>query len=211
MEKNIELKGFFTLKNQAFIELERLELVGMFALMSNFISTYSKHDLGDGLGKVWTLIRVNQIYEKYTNHGDKTINSYIDKLIENGFLIRKKIGIRKIYFRLTDNGKKLIQNKNCKDTKQDTNVTSSPKEKKVKQDIKTIGEECPECGEELVIRTSEFSDFVGCSSYPKCRYTRKIDNKTKNRIAVKEKISTDETPFMIFNENKKDNTPPSWL
>lgn len=34
-------------------------------------------------------------------------------------------------------------------------------------------DECPECGDELVVRHGKFGAFFGCSSYPDCRYTRK--------------------------------------
>lgn len=34
------------------------------------------------------------------------------------------------------------------------------------------GEMCPECGEELVRRKGRFGEFVACSGYPKCKYTK---------------------------------------
>lgn len=34
------------------------------------------------------------------------------------------------------------------------------------------GEACPWCGSELVERNGKYGPFMGCSSYPKCRYTR---------------------------------------
>lgn len=33
------------------------------------------------------------------------------------------------------------------------------------------GELCPECGEPLVVRLGRYGKFVGCSGWPKCRYT----------------------------------------
>ena len=30
---------------------------------------------------------------------------------------------------------------------------------------------CPKCGNKLVVRESEYGKFLGCSSYPKCKYT----------------------------------------
>ncbi len=33
---------------------------------------------------------------------------------------------------------------------------------------------CPKCGSKLVERTSKYGGFLGCSNYPKCKYTRKI-------------------------------------
>lgn len=38
------------------------------------------------------------------------------------------------------------------------------------------GKKCPRCGENLVIKKSFYGPFIGCSSYPKCRYTEKIQD-----------------------------------
>ncbi|MDR3177738.1 MAG: type I DNA topoisomerase [Campylobacteraceae bacterium] len=59
----------------------------------------------------------------------------------------------------------------------------TPFEEKVvkgKKEIQSIkvsvptGEKCPECGSELVLRKGRFGEFVACSSYPKCKYTKNI-------------------------------------
>lgn len=55
------------------------------------------------------------------------------------------------------------------------------KVEKGKTDIKSqkvvveIGEKCPDCGEELVKRGGRFGEFIACSSYPNCKYTRAIE------------------------------------
>lgn len=36
------------------------------------------------------------------------------------------------------------------------------------------GEPCPECGKVLYIRQGRFGDFVGCSGFPDCTYTRNL-------------------------------------
>lgn len=36
------------------------------------------------------------------------------------------------------------------------------------------GSVCPWCGSELVKRNGKYGAFMGCSSYPKCRYTQKL-------------------------------------
>jgi DNA topoisomerase-1 len=36
------------------------------------------------------------------------------------------------------------------------------------------GELCPQCGEPLLIRLGRFGKFIGCSGWPKCRYTTPI-------------------------------------
>lgn len=35
---------------------------------------------------------------------------------------------------------------------------------------------CPECGGKLQEKSGRYGNFMGCSNYPKCRYTRKIRN-----------------------------------
>lgn len=35
------------------------------------------------------------------------------------------------------------------------------------------GENCPECGEPLIVRTTSKGQFVGCSNFPKCTYIKK--------------------------------------
>jgi len=49
---------------------------------------------------------------------------------------------------------------------------------------KPIGELCPECGSELVIRKGRFGEFIACSGYPKCKYTRPIEEEEK-KVDVK--------------------------
>ncbi len=41
-----------------------------------------------------------------------------------------------------------------------------------------IGEACPQCGHDLVLRNGRFGKFIACSNYPECRYTRPLVNKT---------------------------------
>lgn len=36
------------------------------------------------------------------------------------------------------------------------------------------GEKCPECDKDLVIRWSKTGKFLGCSGFPKCKYTKRI-------------------------------------
>jgi DNA topoisomerase-1 len=37
-----------------------------------------------------------------------------------------------------------------------------------------LEEACPECGAALVRREGRFGPFIGCSAYPKCKYTRQV-------------------------------------
>jgi DNA topoisomerase-1 len=40
-----------------------------------------------------------------------------------------------------------------------------------------IGEDCPQCGQPLVSRTGKHGPFIGCSGFPKCRYTRQANGR----------------------------------
>lgn len=39
--------------------------------------------------------------------------------------------------------------------------------------IKTDGGICPKCGGKLIMRNGKYGSFIGCSNFPKCRYTQK--------------------------------------
>lgn len=34
---------------------------------------------------------------------------------------------------------------------------------------------CPDCGNDLIKRSGRYGEFIGCSGFPKCRYTRSLD------------------------------------
>jgi DNA topoisomerase-1 len=36
---------------------------------------------------------------------------------------------------------------------------------------------CPECGKDLIKRRGRYGEFVGCSGFPRCRYTRSLEEK----------------------------------
>ena len=42
-----------------------------------------------------------------------------------------------------------------------------------------IGEACPNCGGELLKRQGRFGEFIACSNYPKCKYSRNADANTE--------------------------------
>ena len=45
---------------------------------------------------------------------------------------------------------------------------------RMKIEATPVGEDCPECGKPLVIKSGRFGDFIACSGYPDCKYTRNI-------------------------------------
>jgi DNA topoisomerase I len=44
----------------------------------------------------------------------------------------------------------------------------------LKAEVEPVGRVCPECGSELLYREGRFGRFIGCSNFPKCRYTEQI-------------------------------------
>jgi len=54
-------------------------------------------------------------------------------------------------------------------------------EKMPKEEAEKVGEKCPDCGGELVYRNGRFGKFISCSNFPKCRYTRQLDGKEKEK------------------------------
>ena len=47
-----------------------------------------------------------------------------------------------------------------------------------------IGENCPDCGEELVKRSGRFGEFISCSTFPKCKYTKPLEGEEKSADEV---------------------------
>lgn len=38
--------------------------------------------------------------------------------------------------------------------------------------------ECPECGNDLIKRSGRYGEFIGCKGFPKCRFTKSIEEKS---------------------------------
>lgn len=39
--------------------------------------------------------------------------------------------------------------------------------------------ECPDCGSDLIKRTGRYGEFIGCTGFPKCRFTRSVEEKSE--------------------------------
>ncbi len=44
------------------------------------------------------------------------------------------------------------------------------------------GEMCPECGKELVKRKGRFGEFIACSGFPKCKYSKNLASREKKEL-----------------------------
>jgi len=64
---------------------------------------------------------------------------------------------------------------------------------------KPTGEKCPECGNELVIRKGRYGEFIACSNYPKCKYTRPIEEEVKKTDIKCDKCGAD----MVIKRGKR--------
>lgn len=65
-----------------------------------------------------------------------------------------------------------------------------------------VGELCPLCNLNLVYRQGRFGKFIACSSYPECKYTRKIEDTTKTP-AEKTGIACDECDGELLKRKSK--------
>lgn len=59
-----------------------------------------------------------------------------------------------------------------------------PLVEKAQQNMKEIAPEeleelCPDCGRKLLLRKGRYGDFIACSGFPECRYTRKVETAKK--------------------------------
>ncbi len=64
----------------------------------------------------------------------------------------------------------------CDHTAPMENTISVEEQKQIDEITK---EKCPDCGGELKMKQSRFGKFVGCSNYPKCKYTKSIEVKAE--------------------------------
>jgi DNA topoisomerase-1 len=60
------------------------------------------------------------------------------------------------------------------------------KMEKVKKEVKT-DQICPKCGKPLVIRQGRYGDFMACSGYPKCKFTKNLPEEEAKAVEGQEK------------------------
>lgn len=66
--------------------------------------------------------------------------------------------------------------------------------------LKETDEFCPLCGSNLVIRSGRFGEFVSCSAYPKCKYSKNIGEKEPE---LTDKICDLCGGFMVIKNGKR--------
>jgi len=58
---------------------------------------------------------------------------------------------------------------------------------------------CERCGSKMVRRWGKNGYFLACSSYPKCRYTREVEESGENRLETEAKCEKCGSPMVIKN------------
>jgi DNA topoisomerase I len=49
------------------------------------------------------------------------------------------------------------------------------KDKEIEKKVTKTGEKCPECGKDIIIKYGRFGQFLACSGFPDCRYSRPLE------------------------------------
>ena len=81
-------------------------------------------------------------------------------------------------------------------------IEKGKKEIKSLKTVTPIGEKCPDCEDgELVIRKGRYGEFISCSNFPKCKYSRnmpgKEDDKSNEPESTNEKCDKCGSPMVI--------------
>jgi len=62
------------------------------------------------------------------------------------------------------------------------------KQKEVEKDdivkLEKLEENCPVCGEGLIVRLGRFGKFIACSKYPECKYSRPLEDVNKDNLSM---------------------------
>ena len=72
----------------------------------------------------------------------------------------------------TDEIANIIKNNNITDKSIKKKHINKIKENNIDKDLS----KCPKCGGQLVERNGKYGKFIGCTNYPKCKYTENINN-----------------------------------
>lgn len=197
--KELEVKGIgrpstyasiiTTLRQRKYVEMEKKSflptplgidvngfLVGKFDEVFNVRFTAEMEDKLDQIeeGKV---IWQNLVRDYYVQL-DKLIVQVDIKKEKHSFIVETDIVCDacqegKMILRRTKNGEFLACNRfpQCKNKK---NVSHDDQGGMIVVEPQKMDEKCPKCGNDLIQRSGRFGQFIACSAYPKCKYTRHV-------------------------------------
>ncbi|MBL0721311.1 MAG: type I DNA topoisomerase, partial [Sulfurovum sp.] len=78
-----------------------------------------------------------------------------------------------------------------------------------KENIKSLkvaiptGEDCPKCGNELLLRKGRYGEFIACSNFPKCKYTRNTDGTEPEQPEETDEICDKCNSPMVIKKSKR--------
>ncbi|HHD72316.1 MAG TPA: type I DNA topoisomerase [Epsilonproteobacteria bacterium] len=65
------------------------------------------------------------------------------------------------------------------------------------------GEKCPECGSELLLRKGRYGEFIACSNFPKCKYTKNVNGEEPEKPEETDEICEKcGSPMVIKNSRR---------
>jgi len=65
------------------------------------------------------------------------------------------------------------------------------------------GENCPECGSELLLRKGRYGEFIACSNFPKCKYTKNVNGEEPEKPEETDEICEKcGSPMVIKNSRR---------
>lgn len=105
----------------------------------------------------------------YHNELLETINQY------------KQIQIPPDKVRFLNRKLQVLNNKDRQDKRE--HVEAIKREKQIRA-LKGKSGICPQCDGELIKRKGKHGEFMGCSNYPKCRYTKRLTEKITKKGSV---------------------------
>ena len=80
---------------------------------------------------------------------------------------------------------------------------------KGKKEIKSLkvaiptGENCPECGSELLLRKGRYGEFIACSNFPKCKYTKNMNGEEREKPEETDEICEKCGSPMVIKNSKR--------
>ncbi|RLA90163.1 MAG: type I DNA topoisomerase [Deltaproteobacteria bacterium] len=64
------------------------------------------------------------------------------------------------------------------------NIIPIPREETSPTETPEVEEQCPKCGKTLVLKHGRYGPFLACPGYPKCKYTRPVENSSQPQEGV---------------------------
>ncbi len=90
------------------------------------------------------------------------------ELVNNITIVKKILSYKKVIIDNVDEIVETINNNNIEDKNIKKEHINNIKENIIDKDQN----KCPKCGGQLVERNGKYGSFIGCSNYPKCKYTK---------------------------------------